>query len=391
MPSSTTPPTPRHLLAVWNPSYDADALDAHVSLLLGLAREFREGHREEDDVYVWWGKLRSPYRQEPLPHLPQILALDDSLQGDDAEEHQLYLTDYRSLYVAHLAEVRVEDVRGDDDEVAHVPAYYAELGHPADCWFRLWDIRRLVLDDTPAVIDQLRQLRNARYHGQRVSLYGGMVDLPLLVSREDEARWFDERTRAQLTEGRHWVEFDAERAGAGEMQRELRENRFGATLWMNLDPGARAFIATAERLFRDHRTDAAFDLSTVIVNFAKAVEVQVNALLRVALADADRSLRLRNVDGRTVDLLADGPWTLGDLGHAITADHERRDWLRQQLQHGQWFTGSLPAIIEELRVVRNDAAHGKATDRGRVGQLRDHLIGVGCKGSLLELAMVRAS
>ncbi len=314
MPSSTTPPTPRHLLAVWNPSYDADALDAHVSLLLGLAREFREGHREEDDVYVWWGKLRSPYRQEPLPHLPQILALDDSLQGDDAEEHQLYLTDYRSLYVAHLAEVRVEDVRGDDDEVPHVPAYYAELGHPADCWFRLWDIRRLVLDDTPAVIDQLRQLRNARYHGQRVSLYGGMVDLPLLVSREDEARWFDERTRAQLTEGRHWVEFDAERAGAGEMQRELRENRFGATLWMNLDPGARAFIATAERLFRDHRTDAAFDLSTVIVNFAKAVEVQVNALLRVALAGADRSLRLRNVDGRTVDLLADGPWTLGDLG-----------------------------------------------------------------------------
>lgn len=382
-------PTARHLLAVWNPSYDADALDAHVAVLLRHAREFRAGQRDEDDVYVWWGKLRSQYRQEPLPHLPQILALDESLQADDSEEHHLYLTDYRSLYVAHLAEVRADDVRHDADEAEHVPPYYTQLGLPADCWFRLWDIRRLVLDDAPAVIEQLRQLRNARYHGQRVSLYGGMVDLPLLVSRPDEARWFDERTREQLTDGRHWVEFDAERTGAGEMQRELRENRFGATLWMNLDPAARGFIATAERLFRDHRTDAAFDLSSVIIDFAKAVEVQVNALLRVALAGADRSLRLRNVDGRTVDLLAEGPWTLGDLGHAITADHERRDWLRHALVHGQWFTGSLPAIIEELRVVRNDAAHGKATDRARVVQLRDHLIGVGCKGTLLELAAVR--
>jgi len=37
------------------------------------------------------------------------------------------------------------------------------------------------------VIEQLRQLRNVRYHDQRVSLYGGMVDLPLVVTRPDGA------------------------------------------------------------------------------------------------------------------------------------------------------------------------------------------------------------
>ena len=291
------PTLPHHLLGVWNPSYDADAMDAHVALLLHHARAFRAGQLDEDDVYVWWGKLRSPYRQAPLPHLTDILALDTALSADDDRELHLYLTDYRSLYVAHLGAVSAEDVREVPDEEAHVPDYYRTTQLPADCWFQLWDIRRLVLDDTPAVIEQLRNLRDVRYHGQRVSLYGGMVDLPLLVTRPDEARWFDDRSREQLTGGRHWVEFDAERAGAGQMQHELRENRFGATLWTRLDPAARAFIATAEHLFRVHRTDAAFDLSAVVVDLAKAVEVQVNALLRAALAPAERSLRFANVDG----------------------------------------------------------------------------------------------
>lgn len=76
--------TARHLLAVWNPSYEADALDAHVTLLLKHTRDFRAGARDEDDVYVWWGKLRSPYKQEPLPHLGDILALDETLPGGES-------------------------------------------------------------------------------------------------------------------------------------------------------------------------------------------------------------------------------------------------------------------------------------------------------------------
>ncbi len=389
MPSPPSSQTARHLLAVWNPSYDADALDAHVALLLKHAREYRSDQRDEDDVYVWWGKLRSQYRQEPLPHLSDILALDTTLSQPDAAEHHLYLTDYRSLYVAHLAEVRGDDVRLDRHEVEYVPSYYRELGLPADCWFRLWDIRRLVLDDTPGVIEQLRCLRNVRYSDQRVSLYGGMVDLPLLTTRPDGAVWFDEKTRQQLTDGRHWVEFDAERTGAGEMQRELREHRFGSHLWSNLDPAARAFIATAEQVFREHHADAAFDLSVVIVDFAKAIEVQVNALLRAALASADRTIRSANIDGATMDLAADGPWGLAELKRAIEGDSERRVWLTRRLQNGQWFTGSLPAILEELRLARNPAAHGTLTDRELVSQLRNHLVGVGCLGSLLELAQVR--
>ena len=239
----------KHLVGVWNPSYEADAMDAHVDVLLRHAQAFRAGKADDNEVYVWWGKLRSPYRQAPLPHLDEIIQLDATLSSEAGAEVHLYLTDYRSLYVAHIGAVTTDDVRADPDELDHVPAYYRTLDRPADCWFQLWDIRRLVLDDTPEVTQQLRELRNTRYHDQRVSPYGGMVDLPLIVTRPDGQRWFDEEVRDRFTEGRHWVEFDAERAGTGEVQRDLRDNRCGAALWANLDPAARGFIATAEQMF----------------------------------------------------------------------------------------------------------------------------------------------
>lgn len=365
-------------------------MDAHIGVLLDHARAFRAGRLEEDEVYVWWGKVRSQYRQAPLPHLEEIIALDEQISPEEgASEVQLYLTDYRSLYVAHLAGVSREDVRDDPAESRHIPRYYVEGNLSADCWFQLWDIRRLVLDDTPAVTAELRNLRNTRYHDQRVSLYGGMVDLPLIVTRPDGMQWFNEGERQQLTGGRHWVEFDAERAGAGEMQRELRDNRFGSRLWGNLDPAVRGFIATAEQLFRAHRHDAAFDLSTVIVDFAKAVELQVNVVVRSALARAPRELRHANLDGRSVDIVTDGPWGLGELSIIIGRDKARHDWFRTHLEHGEWFAMGLPPVLDELREVRNPASHGGAVQRERIEGLRGALIGVGSAGNLVELAKVR--
>lgn len=47
-------PRYHHLVGVWNPSYEADAMDAHVRILLDAARERREGKRTDDDVYALW-------------------------------------------------------------------------------------------------------------------------------------------------------------------------------------------------------------------------------------------------------------------------------------------------------------------------------------------------
>ena len=377
---------PRHLVAVWDPSRAQDVLGAHVTLLLDEAR--RAGTPDADDVYVWWGKIRSSNRQRPLPHLADVVALDRSLgERGLAREMHLYLTDYRSLYVAHVGEITDQDVRLDD--ARHVPAAVYPPEVNCDCWFMLHDIRRLVLDDTVAVIAELRKLANTAYADRPVSLYGGMVDLPLIVTRRDNARWFDPAARSPYTDGRLWAEFDAEHTGLGATERDLRENLLGEDAWSGLEPAARTFVATAERVLRDHRGDPAFDFSPVVVNLTKAFEVQVNALLRASLGGLPYAQRLANVNGTSMDVGRGAPLSVGQLARAIAEERAINDAVRRRLKHGEWMAVSLPPILAELAEWRNPAAHGERVGREDAVRLRDGLVGVGCMGALVELGRVR--
>lgn len=382
----------RHLVGVWNPSYGADVMESHIMLLRERAQRFRESQEKEEDVYVWWGKIRSSRRQEALPHIADVLALEKELgeaDGDAEREMQLYLTDYRSLYVAHVGDITSDDPREDDDPT-HIPSIYLDKEIHCDCWFQLWDIRRLVSDDTLAVIDELSKLRNTAYHDMPVSLYGGMTNLPLIVTRPDGERYFEEDVRKQLTDGLYWVEFDSEHGGIGSTQKDLRENCFGEDLWAKLDPAARTFIATAEKLYRDHRSDGAFDFSPVILGFAKAFEVQTNILLKRALKGVKPLDRMVNVDGQTQDVFEAGPFMLGTLAQIIGGNEDLNHQLKKQLRwEVDFFTASLPAILKDLADVRNPAAHSSSLDRESVRKLRNQFLGVGCEGDLVRLAKVR--
>lgn len=123
--------------------------------------------------------------------------------------------------------------------------YYRE--HFADFWFRLSDIRRIVTNDTLAVVNELKNLRNQRYADRPVSLYGGMVELPLIVRREgEEARWFADRDT--LTGDRLWAEYDAERRTESErMGQTLRDDLFGRAVWDAFEPATRSFLASCAR------------------------------------------------------------------------------------------------------------------------------------------------
>ncbi len=97
----------RHLVTVWNPSYADDALDAHLRVLLRSAA----GQGGEEEPYVWWAKVRSPNRQQPMPYADDILAIQDQI--DEGVETHLYLTDYRSLCVTEVDEITADRIRSD--------------------------------------------------------------------------------------------------------------------------------------------------------------------------------------------------------------------------------------------------------------------------------------
>jgi len=380
----------RHLLGVWNPSYASDAMDAHLRVLLNNIAAFRSGKVKEEDVYVWWGKVGSKNRLDPLPHLDEILAMDTDLedQGESGRELHLYLTDYRSLYVGHVYEITAADVTKDEGD--HVPSYYTERRLNSDCWFRLGDIRRLILDDTVGVIAELKKLRNTHYGDRAVSLYGGMVNLPLIVSRDDGARFFEPTMRAALLDGQFWAEADAGRTGLGAIERELRENLLGEEAWNALDLTTRTFVATAELVFRTNRGDAGFDFAGVVVNLAKALEVQVTGLVRRALADAPVAERTVVIDGKAIDVTRGIPLSLGMLGRVLMKDETIRNALRPRLIDGDWLLTKGGSVLSAFSNHRNPAAHSQVVSRDHARKLRNQLLGIGGHSDLVQLAATRA-
>ena len=371
---------------VWNPSYVADSMDAHLTVLIDAARRFERKEVVEDALHVWWGKVRSPHRQQELKHLPAVREIAAELETDPDRECHLYLTDYTSLYVGHVDEISMSDVR--DSPEAQAPGYYRELGLTCDFWYRLLDIRRLATD-TRAVIAELKALRNPGYSDMPVSLYGGMVDLPLVVYREDARRFFDDANRGDVTDGRLWAEVDAEAAGVGAIERELRENLFGEAAWTALDPAARSFIASAEKVFRDQRSDPAFDYGPVITNLAKALEVIGNAVLRQVGPVLPREVRRVKIDTKELDLADGRHLTLGQLAQVLRPKSALQRALRQRLDHGDWFVDEFPGALAEVGQVRNPGAHQHRIPRDSAIRVRDKLVGVGCEGVFTELTKVR--
>ncbi len=383
-------PTPaQHLVTVWNPRYAADAMEAHLRVLLDWdARDTRDGGNG-DDVYVWWGKVRSNQRQQPMPHLDDIVQLGvDSADADDARETHLYLTDFQSLYVADVADIITRDPRESDPD--HVPAYYTQQSLNCDCWFEIADIRLLVKDDLPGVVAELAKLHNARYADRPVSLYGGMVDLPLIVSRPDGQRFFDEHEYDRYADGKLWARYDSERGGVGAIEATLREDHFGPHAWMLLEPGARRFIATAERVFRDHRHDPGSDLGTVITDYGKALELQTNTILRAAMHNAPDAARRVKLESHTALLPDDLPLTLGQLARTLGGERDLATHLCRVLNDGKWITGEYAVILDNFTSeARNPATHGDAVSRETIVRWRNRMLGVGGESVMCRLAKVQ--
>jgi hypothetical protein len=381
----------RHLLTVWNPSYAADPLDDHLRILLRWAELYRKGDCDYEEVYVWWAKLRSLNRKPTeLPHHDDVLALQ--AQMERGVETHLYLTDYRSLYVANMEDVTADDLL-DDDEAGHMPEYYRT--RRADFWFRIVDIRRVVFNDTLGVIEELKKLTNTRYHDRPVSLYGGMVELPLIVTRADGKQWFPEAT--SLTEGLLWAQHDAALRGETDrLGRELRDNLLGPVVWAVLDPAARTFLASADATFRSRRDDPNFDFSGPAVGYAKAVEAELNALLfgctRDVMAKQPRLDRLARVDGKPLDLGDTVPHqTLGTILNLLRHDDTFARALKLAFAQSdwKWLLGELPSRLEPIVAVRNMAAHGSTSTRRDVEELRAQVLGIGCEGLIVQVARVR--
>ena len=126
----------------------------------------------------------------------------------------------------------------------------------------------------------------------------------------------------------------------------------------------------------------------MVVDLAKAMEVQVNLLVRAALAGAPPAVREVNIDGTVRDLTRGSGLSLGQLGRVI-AEGPVAQTLATKLRDGTWLTNQGAYVLRSVAQHRNPAAHSEPVSRAVAEQLRNQLLGVGCHGDFVKLAGVR--
>src|SRR5690606_16834386 len=135
--------------------------------------------------------------------------------------------------------------------------------------------------------------------------------------------------------------------------------------------------------------DPAFDCASVLLEYCKALEVRCNWILRHALDGAPPELRFLNVNGRSVDVTDGHQLNLRELAKLIGSEREMANYLAKRLEHGPWFAGNLPSVLDELAEHRGPAAHQDPLDRSVVSHWRQQLCGIGCEGHFVNLARVK--
>jgi hypothetical protein len=139
-------------------------------------------------------------------------------------------------------------------------------------------------------------------------------------------------------------------------------------------------------LLRSNREAPGFDFSAVVLNLAKACEVQANQVVRSALAVAPLKSRQCKGKDRTLDIVQDGPLTLGTLAKVLMEEEGIRKELTARLRDGHWLVNQGAYALQELSRYRNPAAHTTAVPLAEAVRLRNHWLGVGCQGHLVRLS-----
>ncbi len=380
----------KHLLGIWNPTHGTNTMDEHIKILVRHTDQYRKKKQAEEDCYVWWGKVQSQSRGK-LDHEDDLLDIEtEEHRNDPAPETHFYVTDFQSLYVCHVGEITTADVR--KTHRSHVPLdTYAKL--TVDIWFKLWDIKRLVKDDTFMVVTELKNLRDARTK-RPFSIYGGLRELPMMVLEDGQPRYFDHEGRHELIDDHFWVEYDREHVGTGDLEKQLRENLLGDEVWRRLDPTTRGFIATGERVFRDNRGEPGFDYSAALIEFSKAVELETKRFVNTALRNEPIEKRSVNVGNNSVHVgdLSVGLRQLASfLEKKESANSVRRNvdnMFGQSHQMVDDLLMGLPPILKDLAEFRGPAAHSEMLGEADTLRWRNKLLGVGCFGLIPQIALL---
>ncbi|AHN41946.1 HP0729 family protein [Helicobacter pylori] len=320
-----------HLLILYNPYYQRDVIQQHLSVL-------------QEKSQVGFGKIRSKLNDQEKHH-----SLEEIYKATSEENFlQLFLTDYANLFAA-----KVVKVSKDIDE-GLIPSYYKEKNLEVEDFFIISDLRELVREDFSLLRDQF--LANfIAPNNHTYAIYGNNYVYPLPVKLKEERSYFlgDEKHYLSVYKSKEYLI----------MQENFMRFVFG------------------KRLFYLLHLDSINNIFTnIIIKYSKTLEYEIYLFAKKVLLEAcTKDPNLYDLDykvqGKSLileDFFTQKP-NLGSIKYLLM--HKRvQCHLEESLN--RFINSSFQKSFKFFQDIRNEAVHEKAPSLHEVEKLRNEILGI---------------
>ncbi|HIP13592.1 MAG TPA: hypothetical protein EYG73_12865 [Arcobacter sp.] len=370
----------KNLLILYNPYYNQEMIEDHIRILNKV--------NTPTNARVAFGKIRSKMRD--YDNSGQEV-LDDIFSSVDSENPmQLFLTDFSSMYVCY-----VEKVSKELDGV-EAPAYYEELD--VESWFIISDIREIIRNDFEYVREQvLVQFTTPTYKNHTYRLYGNRYDYPLVVEQKNTINYFENFLEGERNFTRV---FKSNKYSL--IQQDLIHYIFGKELLYEMHPDSLESLISAEVQYAEHKENATYDFSTIVILYSKVFENESYYFLR----ELFRNLMVYDCDLENIDYQVQGHnYTLYDYlnrkpnigtnkyllsNYKIsTAYKECYNDYRKYAKLLNLLKFDLKDAINNVQKIRNEAAHGSSTSKQECEVVRNIILGIGEMGIVSRILNVK--
>lgn len=340
-----------HLLILYNPYYQRDVIQQHLSVL-------------QEKSQVGFGKIRSKLNDQEKHH-----SIEEIYKATGEENFlQLFLTDYANLFAAKVIKVSKNI---DEGLIPSFPSYYKEKNLEVEDFFIISDLRELVREDFSLLRDQF--LANfIAPNNHTYAIYGNNYVYPLPVRLKEERSYFlgDEKHYLSVYKSKEYLI----------MQENFMRFVFGKRLFYLLHPDSINNIIHAELELLQSENDLLNDFTSIIVKYSKTLEYEIylfakKVLLKACAKDLslyDLTYKVQEQSYTIKDFFTQKP-NLGSIKFLLR--HEKIQYhLEEDLNRfiNYPFSKSLTLIQD----IRNEAVHKKAPGLHEVEKIRNEILGI---------------
>ncbi|WP_231209086.1 HP0729 family protein [Helicobacter pylori] len=349
-----------HLLILYNPYYQRDVIQQHLSVL-------------QEKSQVGFGKIRLKLNDQEKHH-----SLEKIYKAASEKNFlQFFLTDYANLFAT-----KVVKVSKDIDE-GLIPSCYKEKNLEVEDFFIISDLMELVREDFSLLRDQF--LANfIAPNNHTYAIYGNNYVCPLPVRLKEECSYFlgDEKHYLSVYKSKEYLI----------MQEDFMRFVFGKRLFYLLHPDSINNIIHAELELLQSENDLLNDFTSIIVKYSKTLEYEIylfakKVLLKACAKDLslyDLTYKVQEQSYTIKDFFTQKP-NLGSIKYLLM--HKRvQCHLEENLN--RFINYSFSKSLTLIQDIHNEAVHEKALGLHEVEKLRNEILGIE-GASLLKSILTR--